>query len=129
MELGKYLASINKTKVNLMRDTDDYKAVSDYPAFIVRRLLSYHYDAIFYANEANCLSELDAQMQYEFFLHALPKRNRFANTHKVPPPEHLELVKRFYGYNDEKALEVLVLHTEEDFARMRSHLSEGGVIK
>ena len=128
-DLGAYLKAINISKVNIMRDSDDPKMVTDYPAFIVRRMLSYHVDAIFDANEINCLPALDEQLQFEYFLHALPKKSRFAKTHKVPAPEHLELLKTYYGYSDEKALAVMDLHTAADFLRMEKHLSEGGFVR
>jgi hypothetical protein len=127
-DLGAYLKSINTTKKNVMRDTetDDPKVISGFPAFLVRRLLSYHMDAIFEANEMNCLPHLDNQLQYEYLLHILPKKNRWSKMQKIVVPETLELVKNYYKFSNEKALEVLALHTEEDFARMRAHLSEGG---
>jgi len=128
-DLGAYLTSINKTKVNLMRGSDDPKAVSDYSAFYVRRLLSYHDDAIFLANEINCIPGLDPQLQYEFLLNVLPTKSRFSKPVKVTPPEHLELVKKFYQYSTEKALAVMHLHTEDDFEKMQKHMSEGGIVK
>ena len=129
-DLGLYLTSINKTKQNVMRAPDaEPNVVSAYPAFLVRRLLSYHADAILLANEMNMLPHLDNDLQYEFLLYGLPKKNRFAKMQKTVTPENLELVKSFYNYSDEKALEVLHLHTDADFDRMRAHLDEGGVIK
>lgn len=129
-DLGDYLKSINTTKKNIMRDTetDDPKKVSGFTPFIIRRLLSYHHDAILFANEMNCLPNLDNQLQYEYLLHVLPKKSRFGKMHKVIKHEDLEIVKQFYRYSDEKALAVLSLHTEQDLARMRAHLSEGGKI-
>jgi len=128
-DLGAYLSSINKTKQNLMRGSDDPKAVSDFPSFFVRRLLSYHADSIFDANEINCLPGLDNQLQYEYLLHALSVKNRFAKLHKAPTHEHVELVKAFYGYSDVKAMEVIDLHSNEDFERMAKHINKGGVMK
>ena len=131
VQLGDYLTSINKSKKNLMRDPEinDPGVVSGYPAFLVRRLLSYHPDAILLANEMNRRPFLDNQLQYEFFLHVLPKANRFAPLHKNSTPENLELVKAYYRYSNEKALSVLPLHTQADFDHMKEFLSEGGVIK
>lgn len=128
-KLGDYLTSINKSKVNLMRDDPnvDPKTITGYPAFMIRRLMSYHMDTVLSANELNMLPHLDNQMQYEYLLYAVPKKNRYATTHKVQPSETIDLIKRFYNYNDEKALEVASLHSDKDFERMREHLSEGGL--
>lgn len=130
-KLGDYISSINKTKVNLMREAeeaDQAQVIKGYPAFMIRRLLSYHLDAVLDANEMNGLPHLDNQLQYEYFLERIPKRNRYAPTHKVQSPENLELIKRYYKYSDSKALEVLALHTQEDIRRIQAEMSEGGVI-
>lgn len=127
-DLGALLQSINKTKQNIMRGTEvEPQVITGYPAFLIRRLLSYHQDAAMIVNELNQLPHLDNQMQYEFLLHMLPKRNRFSKTHKAPNVERLQLVKQYYKYSDAKAFETLDLHTEEDFVQMQAHLSEGGV--
>jgi len=128
-KLGDYLTCINKSKENIMRAPDaEAQVVAGYPAFMIRRLLSYHLDAVLYANEMNMLPHLDNQMQFEYLLAAVPKRNRYGTTHKVQNPDALELIKRYYGYSDEKALEVLSLHRDADIAHIRAALSEGGVI-
>ena len=129
-KLGDYLTSINKTKTNVMRDPSaDPKTITGYPAFMIRRLMSYHMDTVLLANEMNMLPHLDNQMQYEFLLYSVPKKNRYATTHKVQTSETIELIKRFYNYNDEKALEVAGLHTDVDIARMKEQLSEGGLVR
>ena len=130
-DLGAYLTAINKTKQNLMRenDLDDPQIVSAYPAFFIRRLLSYHEDAILSANIMNQLPGLDNQLQFEFFLHQLPAQKRYAPMYKSPESDNVELVKRYYNYSDEKAIAVLDFHTEQDFIEMRQHFSEGGVVK
>jgi len=131
-DLGLYLNSINTTKKNVMRGIEaevDPKIISDYPDFIIHRLLSYHPDCVLLVNELNKMPHLDPQLKYEFLLHALPKGRRFSKLHKAPQPERLVLVKKFYGYSTAKALEVLDIHTEEDFAQMEKALSEGGILR
>lgn len=128
-KLGDYLTCINKSKENIMRAPDaEPQVINGYPAFMIRRLLSYHMDAVLYANELNMVPHLDNQMQFEYLLAAIPKRNRYGTTHKVQNPDALDLIKRYYGYSDEKALAVLSLHNDTDLANIREALSEGGVI-
>src|ERR1700733_4644817 len=86
--LGDYLTSINKTKINIIRESEDPRAAADYPAFLVRRLLSYHLDSVLFANEVNKLPNLDSQLQYEYLLNVLPKKNRYAKTFKPETPEN-----------------------------------------
>jgi hypothetical protein len=114
----------------MMRDSEaEPQAITGYPAFMIRRLMSYHMDTALLANEMNMLPHLDNQMQYEYLLAAVPKKNRYASTHKVQLPDSVELIKKYYNYSDEKALEVVGLHTPDDFARMKEHLSEGGMVR
>ena len=56
MKLGDYLNAINTNKQPLMDQTDDDTVESDYPPYIINRLLSYHPDSIMCANEMNMLS-------------------------------------------------------------------------
>ena len=113
-----------------MREVEvDPAVITGYPSFIINRLLSYHKDAILIVNAINKLPFLDPQLQYEFLLHGLPKGKRFSKLHKAVSPENLDLVKQYYGYSSEKALEVLELHREEDLRRMSAELSEGGVLR
>jgi hypothetical protein len=129
-DLGLYLNSINTTKKNVMRDPEaDPSVVTGYPAFIVKRLLSYHEDCVLLVNELNKLPTLDGQMQYEYLLHALPKKRRFSKLHKTVSPENLDLIKKYYGYSDQKAMEVLDLHTPQQIEALRKELDEGGPTK
>lgn len=129
-DLGLYLTSINSTKKNVMRDPEaDPSVVTQYPSFIINRLLSYHQDAVLIVNAINMLPFLDKQLQYEFLLHGLPKGKRFAKLQKAVTQDNVDLVKKYYGYSTEKAIEVLELHSEEDFRRMSAEMSEGGVLR
>ena len=130
-QIGDYLRAINTSKENFMRTGNDPKDITGYPSFFVRQLLSYHQDAILIANEINLTQAhgLDNQLQFEYLLAALPKKNRFAKKIKAEKPENLELIKRYYNYSDEKAMEVIGLLTDADFKQMEASLSEGGRMK
>lgn len=128
-DLGPYLTSINKTKINIMREGDEAAAmISGYPAYIINKLLSYHEDCILIVNELNKLPQLDNQLQFDYLLNMVSKKNRFAKLHKEINHEHLALVKKYYGYSTNKAVEVLEFHTEKDFEYMQSQFFEGGTI-
>lgn len=130
VDLGLYLTSINMTKQNVMRDLEaDPSVISGYPSFIINRLLSYHKDCILIVNAINKLPHLDLQMQYEFLLTALSKKKRFSKLHKAVKIEDLDMIKQYYKYNTERALEVMELHTAEDLRQIRDQLSEGGVLR
>ncbi len=129
-DLGLYLTSINQSKKNVMRDLEaDPSVVTQYPGFIINRLLSYHQDCVLIVNALNKLPHLDPQMQYEFLLNGLDKKKRFSKLHKAVTPENVDLMKRYYRYSTKKAVEVLELHTPEQIEAIKAQLSEGGVLK
>ena len=129
-DLGLYLTSINQSKKNVMRDPEaDPSVVTQYPGFIINRLLSYHQDCVLIVNALNKLPHLDPQMQYEFLLNGLDKKKRFSKLHKAVTPENVDLMKRYYRYSTKKAVEVLELHTPEQIEAIKAQLSEGGVKK
>ena len=99
-ELKDWLNSINFTKENLIEDPD---MISSYPPYIVNRCLSGHLDTVLFANEMNKYSNLDKDMQYSFLLYTLRKRKRFSPWLKKEQVDDLDLVKKHYGYSNEKA--------------------------
>lgn len=123
VELKDYLYSINQSKKNIM---DDPTAVKDYPPFIINKCLAYHTDSILYANEMNRYPELDKKMQYDFYINSLKPRKRFSPWVKKQTLEHLELVKEYYGYSHNKALEALRILTTEQLDLIKQALNKGG---
>ena len=107
-----------------MMDEFDEK---QYPGFIVNKCLSGMADAVMYANEMNRMHWLDKRMQYDFFLHGLPKKKRFAPWMKAKKVKDLDIVKQYHGYNNEKAKIALEILTEDQIAEMRNVLSGGGI--
>ena len=123
-ELKDWLNSINFTKRNLL-DEDD-TAVSSYPAYIVNRCLSGSVDSILFANEMNMNAHLDKDMQYTFLLNTLRKRKRFSPWLKKEQIEDLDLVKKHYGYSNEKAKVALTLLTKSQIESLRQKHDMGG---
>ena len=117
MELKDWLNSINFTKENLIEDPD---AISSYPPYIVNRCLSGHLDTVLFANEMNKYSNLDKDMQYSFFLYTLRKRKRFSPWLKKEQVDDLDLVKKHYGYSNEKAKVAVSLLTKTQLEYIRN---------
>ena len=84
-------------------------------------------DAVMYANEMNRMHWLEKKMQYDFFLHGLPKKKRFAPWMKAKKVKDLDIVKQYHGYNNEKARVALEILTEDQLEEMRKVLSGGGI--
>ena len=122
-----YLNSINVTKKNMMRDTDnDALAEKDYNAFIVNRGLSYFQDTVTIANEMNIHHDLDHKLQYEFLINIVRPRKRFSKWYKKEEDGDLEAVKEYYGYSNEKAIQALTVLTRDNIITIKEKLEKGG---
>ena len=124
MELKDWLNSINFNKDNLIEE--DPEAISSYPPYIVNRCLSGHLDTVLFANEMNKYSNLDKDMQYSFFLYTLRKRKRFSPWLKKEQINDLDLVKKHYGYSNEKAKVAVSLLTKTQLEYIRNKHDMGG---
>ena len=124
MELKDWLNSINFNKDNLIEE--DPEAISSYPPYIVNRCLSGHLDTVLFANEMNKYSNLDKDMQYSFFLYTLRKRKRFSPWLKKEQIDDLDLVKKHYGYSNEKAKVAVTLLTKPQLETIRNKHDMGG---
>ena len=124
MELKDWLNSINFNKNNLIEE--DPETISSYPPYIVNRCLSGHLDTVLFANEMNKHSNLDKDMQYSFFLYTLRKRKRFSPWLKKEQVDDLDLVKKHYGYSNEKAKVAVSLLTKTQLEYIRNKHDMGG---
>ena len=120
MELKDWLNSINFSKENLKDN------INEYPPYIVNRCLSGHLDCIMFANEMNQYHFLDKDMQYEFYLNILRKRKRFSPWIRKDKVSDLDYVKRYYGYSNEKASQVMKILTPEQITYIKQRLETGG---
>ena len=124
MDLKDWLNYINFTKENLIED--DPEAIKSYPPYIVNRCLSGHLDTILFANEMNKYSNIDKDLQYSFLLYTLRKRKRFSPWLKKEQIENLDLVKKHYGYSNEKARIAVNLLTKTQIEHIRNKHDMGG---
>ena len=124
IEFKDWLNSVNFNKKDLL--ADDPTAISSYPPYIVNRCLSGTMDTILFANEMNLNAHLDKDMQYSFFLYTLRKRKRFSPWLKKEQVDDLDLVKKHYGYSNEKAKVALTLLTKTQIEKIRNTHDMGG---
>ena len=92
----------------------------------IRDSLSGHLDAVMYANEMNINHHLDKKLQYDFLLNTLRSKKRFSPWIRKEEMENLELVKKYYGYSNDKAKQVLSILTEDQITYIRKKLDTGG---
>ena len=116
--------SINQSKKNILDDDPD--AARKYPAYVVNRCLSSFTDTVLYANEMNKNSHLPSKMQYDFFINSVKPRKRFSPWARKDSIDYLDVVKEYYGYNDDKALQALRILTKNQLDKITYLLRKGG---
>lgn len=120
-----FLNAINFDKKDLM--AEDPSVEREYNAFMVNRGLSYFNDTVLYANAMNGFPTLDSKIQFDFYLHAIPKRKRFSKwSKKAPQTETIRLIMDYYKYNEERALEALSMLSDEQLKTIENKMYKGG---
>ena len=121
-----YVNSINYTKKNLMRNSDnDELAESGYVPYITNRSLSYFIDTIFYSNEINQFHHADNKLQYEYLLNSIRPKKRFAKWVKTMDSDDLEIVKLYFGYSTQKAIQALNILSPRQLKEITNKVTRG----
>ena len=122
-ELKDWLNSINQNKKNILEEDPTAK----YPSYIINRCMSGHLDTVMFANEMNLSPQLDSDMQYSFYLNSLRKKRRFSPWQKKDKVQDLDLIKKYFKYNDDKARDALRILTKDQIELIKSKLNTGGM--
>jgi len=117
-----FVTAINDNK-DIMVDDLAEKA---YDSFMVNRSLSYFQDTVLFANEMNINHHIDKRLQNDFLINMVRKRKRFSKWDKPNSNSDVEVVKEYYGYNNEKARNALTLLTSEQIDILRQKVYKGG---
>ena len=121
-----YINSINFTKKNLMRGTEnDELAEKGYVPYITNKTLSYFTDTLLYANEMNRYHFLDNKLQYEFYLNSIRKKKRFAKWAKADNNDELNMISEYYKISLPKAKDALKILSPEQKQDIRNKLEQG----
>ncbi len=118
-----YCNAINYTKKDIMIDDVAEKA---YAPYMVNRQLSYFNDTVLAANEMNLKHHIDNRLQFDFFINIIRKRKRFSKWFKPEQISDLDVVKKYYGYSNEKARQVLTLLSTEQINELKNKVARGG---
>lgn len=94
--------------------------------YIVNKGLSYGADTVIFANEMNSRPHIEKKLQFQFLLNTIRPRKRFNKWVKMEKVEAIEIVKKYYGYNTEKARQAHSLLTDEQLNEIRKIIKEGG---
>ena len=118
-----FVNSINYTKEDIM--VDDI-AEKQYIPFIVNKGLSFTPDTVVYANEMNSRPHLQKLLQYQFLINIVRKKKRFSKWIKKEKIEAIDIVKEYYGYNTEKARQVMSILSTDQIQTLKKRLYKGG---
>ena len=122
-----YLTSINQTKQNMMRGTEnDDLAENEYDAWLTNRGLSYFQDTIMFSNEMNSNHHLDKKLQYEFLLNIIRPKKRFSKWFKKDENENFSAVQEYFGYSHEKTLAALNVLNDDQIEIIKTRIEKGG---
>ena len=123
MKPFEYLNSINDNKVDIMVDAITEKS---YNGFMINRSLSYFPDTVIFANEMNRYHHIDKKLQFHFLINTIRKRKRFSKWIKPELDTNIEVVKEYYGYNNEKARQALSLLSSSQIEELKKKVNKGG---
>jgi hypothetical protein len=124
MELKDWLNSINQKKKNLI--DEDPSVEKEYAPYIINKCLSGEIDCIMFVNELNRYHFLPKKMQYDFLINILRVKRRYSPWLRKDKIEDLDIVKRYYGYSNEKAQQALRILTKEQLTFIKSKFETGG---
>lgn len=110
-----FVNSITYGKDDIFSD----ETARSYVPFLINRALSYFGDTILYANDMNLTPSLDKYAQYKYYLHAIPRRRRFAKWGKKFNNEDVVGVSKVLQLSAQKAAEVIPLLNEDQLKAIR----------
>ena len=119
-----FVNAIHYTKENLI--VDDWSE-KQYNPFVVNKSLSFGADTVIPANEMNSRPHLEKRLQFDFLINTIRPRKRFNKWLKAEKIEDLEVVKQYYNYNTEKALQALRILSPEQINTIKERLNTGGL--
>ena len=119
-----FVNAIHYTKEALIVDEWSEK---QYNPFVVNKSLSFGADTVIPANEMNSRPHIEKRLQFDFLINTIRPRKRFNKWLKADNIEDLEVVKRYYNYNTEKAQQALRILSPEQLNIIKERLNTGGL--
>ena len=122
-----FVAAINMTKKDLIRDSDNPElAEKSYNPFLTNRALSYFPETIYHANEMNVNHLLENCLQNDYFINIVRKGKRFSKWAKHVENPDVQCVQEYYKVNYARALELSKILTSEQIDLIKTRIIKGG---
>ena len=77
-------------------------------------------------NEMNRNHFVDKDMQFQFLLNSIRSKKRYSPFLRSSKLKDLDVVKEYYGYNNEKAKVALDILTKDEVKLIKEKLFKGG---
>jgi hypothetical protein len=121
------IPDINFGHKNLIRQGEMDESEYNRNKYLINRSLSMGADTIFYVNDMNIHYDVDALLQYDYFINSVRKKKRYNKWSKATAKSsNLELIQAFYNYNEQRAIEVLKLLTDVQIEKIKLKMNKGG---
>lgn len=112
------LKDLNFEKQNLFK-VDAEQMKKEFHPYVINRFLKSHIDCIMEVQMMNLSSHLDKEIQYDFYIHALPKKKRFSKYLKSSKADDdIKCIMKYYTYSRQKAEEVYGLLSDDQMAQV-----------
>ena len=122
-----FVKQINYGKRNLIDENPELE--KEYKPFIVNRGLSFNHDTARWANEMNFHNHADSKLQFDFFLNSIRPKKRYGKWLKREKEnnEILDLIKKYYNCNYEKARDYVTLLNDSQLNIIKQRIDTGGL--
>jgi hypothetical protein len=124
MDLKDAIVSIGNKKNFIRASAQPDVEAKSFPAFVVKRMLSYHPECVLLLNELNVRGlaghNLSNKMQYEFLLGTMPKGAKFSKFSKSSMDSDIDLICSHFKYSYKAARDIVGLLSDADLKTLRS---------
>lgn len=121
------IPDINFGHLNLIRQGEMSEIDYTKSKFLINKSLSMSYDTIMYANDMNIHYDVDSLLQYDFLINSIRKKKRYNKWAKAQESSsEIDNIKKYYNYNEQRAVEVLPLLSTKQLSFIKSKLFTGG---
>lgn len=113
----------------LVKAINEKKPVDDptqYVPYLSNIAFSYSMDTVLLANEMNVHPNMPPEAQFDFMNGTVKKGRRYNKWYKDTEPAHLEVVMKYFNYSKQKALEALMILTQDNIRDILDSMDKGG---
>lgn len=118
-------------KKKYIYDVDRHKMDEDYSKlrFHINKRFSHFHATVMDTNDINIRYGADSKMHFDYLFYSIKSKFRKGPWPKKINMEHIDMIKRKYGYSQKRAEEALELLNDEQLKKIKESLFLGGTSK